>query len=347
MLKRSGKFTTKLLPLLLAVCLLASILGSLGCSEDGDVLLTLVKGDQTKTYTLSQLKDMTAVTGTASFMKSTGDIIGEASYKGVALTDLADDVGSLGTGEAATITASDEYAMTMTYDQISLDAFTTFDASGAETDSSSRDLVVILAYEVDDEEIGDADGPLRLLIVADDGELISTEGHWWVKHVVEIEIKDAEVSWTLELVGGTNGMDEDMTNNTFEAGAASGCHGVTYTDDDGNEWEGIPLWRIIGRIDDNDAHTANAFNTTKAAAGYDVKIIASDDYSKTIAIGDVPTSDDPDTTWLLAYKLNGEVLPETDDDGDPFAPLKLVGSTTTGKQRVASIVKIELVDLPA
>lgn len=348
MLRRSGRFAVKALPLLLVVILIAGMLGNLACSEDeGEVLLTLINGDQTETYTLKQLEDIPSVTGTASFMRSTGEIQGEAEFTGVELTDLADDVGGLTTGEAATITASDEYAMTMTYDMIASDAFTTFDASGVEVDSSSRDLKVILAYEIDGEPIGDSDGPLRLLIVADDGDLVSTEGHWWVKHVVEIEIKEAEVAWTLELRGGTNGMDEDMTNNTFEAGATSGCHGITYTDDNGDVWEGIALWRIIGRVDDGDAHTENAFNIDKATTGYQVKVIASDGYSQIIDISAIPKNDNPETTWLLANKLNDDFLPETDDDGDPFGPLKLVGNGTTGKQRVSAIVRIELIDLPA
>lgn len=343
MLGKSKRIIAKVLPLMLVVFLTVSLLNCFGCGG-GEVLLTLTKGDETATYTLKQLKAMPSVTARASFMKSTGDIISEATYKGVELSVLTDDVGGLGTGEQVKLIAVDEYSMTMTYEQIAADAFTTFDSSGAEVDHSGRDLRVIVAYEADGEAINAvSEGPLRLLIMAADGALVTTEGHWWVKHLTKINIEQAEVAWTLELIGA---ITENMTNNTFEAGATPGCHGVTYTDEDGDVWEGITLWRIIGRVDDEDSHTANAFNMDKVTTGYQVIITASDGFSTTLEIADIPKNDNPDTTWLLAYKLNGEILPELTDSGKILGPLKLVGNNLSGKQKVGGIVKIELLNLP-
>ncbi len=343
MLSGNRRIMAKALPLLLVVFLLASLLGSLGCGGGGEVLLTLTKGDQTATYTLKQLKAESSVEGKASFMSSTGQILGEATFKGVELSVLATDVGGLGAGEAAKLTAKDEYSMTMTYDQIAADAFTTFNASGAEV--AHGDLKVIVAYEKDGAAINaDAEGPLRLVIVAADGTLVTTEGHWWVKWLTQIDIEQAEVAWTLQLIGA---ITENMTNNTFEAGASPGCHGITYNDGT-DSWEGIALWRIIGRVDDTDAHTNNAFNIAKATTGYQVKLTASDGFSKTFEITAIPKTDDPATTWLLAYKKNGAVLPALTDTGKVLAPLKLVGGTgLTSGQKVGGIVKIELLNLPS
>ena len=43
-----------------------------------------------------------------------------------------------------------------------------------------------------------------------------------------------------------------MDKATFESGAAPGCHGTTWTDAQGHVWTGIPLWYLVGNVDDAD-----------------------------------------------------------------------------------------------
>jgi hypothetical protein len=136
--------------------------------------------------------------------------------------------------------------------------------------------------------------------------------------------------WNLTLTGADTYV---MTQTEFEAGAA--CHEATWVDDT-NTWSGIPLWRLVGYVDDDVQHEAGAFNDGFAAAGYDITIIASDGYSKTFASADVARNDN----MIVANKLNGEDLPE-----DRY-PLRLVGPDLAGSQKIGMITTIQLLNLP-
>jgi len=59
---------------------------------------------------------------------------------------------------------------------------------------------MILAYKKNGEYLTEKDGgPLRMVFVGPDGLL--TDGHDWVKFVVEIKIKPAVEEWNLTLRG--------------------------------------------------------------------------------------------------------------------------------------------------
>ena len=71
--------------------------------------------------------------------------------------------------------------------------------------------------------------------------------------------------WTLMLKGK---LTEEMDRATFESGSAEGCHGQEWTDAEGNMWTGIPLYLLVGRVDDDIAHEGPAYNRDLAEAGY-------------------------------------------------------------------------------
>lgn len=149
--------------------------------------------------------------------------------------------------------------------------------------------------------------------------------------------------WNLQLIGAR---DEIVDKEYFERGisCASSSHHVTWTDDDDNIWGGVPLWLLVGMVDDNPdmgPYHIN-FNDELAAEGYKVKVISGDGYSAELDSTDIARNNN----YIVANTLNGEPLPlKTDSDKDCW-PLHLKGSGPTGKQQVGNIVRIELLNLP-
>jgi hypothetical protein len=88
-----------------------------------------------------------------------------------------------------------------------------------------------------------------------------TDGHWSVKWIEQLIIKRVR-EWTLRLEGY---LTESMDRRTFEEGAASCCHRRPWVDADGNTWIGIPLWRLVGLVDDAMRHQVLAFDASLAA----------------------------------------------------------------------------------
>ncbi len=153
-----------------------------------------------------------------------------------------------------------------------------------------------------------------------------------VKLIDEINIYTGEVAeWNLTLDGASTYV---MPQSEFEGGTA--CHGVSW-DDGGDIWSGIPLWLLVGYVDDDVQHGPGAFNDDLAAAEYEVTVIASDGYSKTFDSSLVARNDD----MIIANELNGAPLPP-----DKY-PLRLVGPNLTGGQKVSQTTRIELVGLPS
>ena len=219
--------------------------------------------------------------------------------------------------------------MTLSYKQITEGNFTIFDSNTGKEVTPSSQPTVFLAYEEDGNPIGEDLGPLRLGIMTSNTQV--AEGHWWVKWAQKIEVIAVQKPWTLKLEGA---ITEDMDQSTFESGATIGCHGVKYTDADGHVWEGIPLWYLIGRVDDpTETHKGDAFSDALADEGYEVQLIASDGYTVTLASADTKRNDG----MIVAYKMDSNPLT------DKNWPLRLVGSVLTKQQQVGGIVTMKLV----
>lgn len=328
---------------LIISAIISTMVGAIACNQSASSIeedvdstdgtsvsaLTLIKGTESKSYTLDDIKSMSAEEGWGGIMNSSGVISGPFKQKGVSLTSLLDNIGGIGTGDAVRITAKDGYSMTYSYDQVINGNFTTLDCSNGEEVSHGK-LTVILAYEEDGVLLDDQRGPLRIAILNSNTQV--TEGHWWIKWVTSIEIVAMEQSWSLQLLGVIN---EDIDNATFESGAAPNCHAASWTDDDGHLWEGIPLWLLVGRVDDEDSHSeeSQAFNDAVADVGYEVEVIAADGYSKTFTSEEVRRNND----MIIAFRCDEEPLEEG------VWPLRLVGSNLTKGQMVSQIATIKLV----
>ena len=148
--------------------------------------------------------------------------------------------------------------------------------------------------------------------------------------------------WTLELEGE---LSETIHRTYFESAIECSTlpHGANYTDEDGNVWSGMPLWWLVGNVDDANKHGSGAFNDDLAALGYSVKVIAGDEYTINFQSAAVARNNN----IIVANKLNGEPLPETiGEKNKPCFPLQLVGADVSSGQKIGNIVKIELVGLP-
>ena len=153
-----------------------------------------------------------------------------------------------------------------------------------------------------------------------------------MKLITEVNIyTSAAPTWDLELEGA---ISDTISKSEFENGIA--CHGAA-TWVDGNEtWSGLPLWLLVGWVDDDNSHGPDAFNDTLAALGYDVTVEATDGWSKTFASADVALNNN----MIIANELNGAPLPPD------MYPLRLVGPGLTGGQKVSLICRIYLSNMP-
>jgi hypothetical protein len=189
----------------------------------------------------------------------------------------------------------------------------------------------IVANKVNGAPLSSSYYPLRLV-----GDAL-TSGSQRVGLIESINLLNIPVTetWTLELSGAYT-----YTMRQAEFDSAVLCpdigHAVVYTDTD-DTWEGLPLWLLVGWVDDDNAHGEDAFNDELAAFGYEVRVIATDNFSYTFPISDVARNNNV----VVASTLNDLPLPE-----DSY-PLRLVGSgLTSGRQRIRQIARIELLDLP-
>lgn len=290
-------------------------------------VLELVGIDDSKTLTMEALKQMPAAEGQAGTKSSTGKITPPELYKGVLLTDLVDLVGGLGPDEGVQVEAKDGYTMTFSADQLVNGNFVTYDPGTGDEIQSAGDLKVLVAYERSGKPLDpEGDGDLRIVIINDQPNQV-TDGHWSIKWVRKITVKPMAVEWTLHLEGA---ISEDMDRATFESGAAENCHQATWKDEKAQEWVGIPLWLLVGRVDDETKHGDGAFVDALADQGYTVEVVAKDGYSVTFDSARVKRN----PNLIVAYLVNGNPLNDED------FPLRLVGSDVQKKEGVGAIEKI-------
>lgn len=296
-----------------------------------DMSLTLVVQGETvsRTITLAELKALPVTEGWAGTKSSTGKISSPAYFKGVSVKDLCELIGAFDDTMAANIVAKDGYAMTMSYDQLVNGTFTTFDPATGDEVTRDDKLTMIVAYERDGQPIPEeSDGTLRVCIVSANKNQV-TDGHWAVKWVREVVVKPAAAEWTLHLEGA---LVEDMDRGTFESGSAPNCHLAEWADADGNTWAGIPLYFLLGRVDDENKHETGAFNATLAEQGYKVDVVAADGFKATFDSQTLSRN----TTIILAFLMNGKPLE------DKFFPLRLVGSSLKKNEMVGAVAQIVL-----
>jgi hypothetical protein len=302
-------------------------------AAESPVVLELVGPDETKTLTLDDLRALPTFEGWGGIKTSTGDIILPTQLRGVTLGELLALVGGLSPELGISIVARDGYAMTFSYEQIANGEFITYDPATGDEITIDDPLTAILAYERDGQPLPeDSEGPLRVVVVTPKANQV-VDGHWAVKWVNQIVLKSLGQTWTLHMEGA---IPEEVDRGTFESCSAPGCHQATWTDDRAREWSGVPLWLLLGYVDDEFRHGDDAYLEALAEGGYPVEVIAADGYSVEFDSARLHHN----ANILVADKMNGNPLE------DKKFPLQLVGSDLQKNEMVGQIDQIVL-HLPA
>ena len=247
-------------------------------------------------------------------------------WNGVALWELVGAVDDIETTSHWTFNdtrASAGYTIRV----IAVDGFNRTFASGDVARSSNY----IVANKKNGELLNETEAPLRLVGA-------NATGGKSVGKISAIRLEGLPAyppgNWSLLLDGA---ISDIIPQPEFEDWAA--CHPATYTDGTGNVYEGIPLWRLMGWIDDRIPHGSNGFNNALAIAGYKVIVTAGDGYSKEFTSQEIGTTNN----FIVANKMNG--LPLSADGEHPPYPLRLVGAGLPSiHYSVGNVVKIELTD---
>ncbi len=170
-----------------------------------------------------------------------------------------------------------------------------------------------------------------------------------VKTVVSTGVTPTD--WTLQLEGAQT---QSVNKAYFENGLAcpNSGHQIFWTDDKGTPedtsdddvWGGVPLWLLVGMVDDDPDVGPLHFNFSDdlAAQNYDITVISGDGWSTTLDSAAIARNDG----YIVANTLNGEPLPLRTEADKPCWPLHLKGSLISGGQQVGNIVRIELTGLP-
>ncbi len=329
-----------LIPLVLAlsVCLLFltscandDVSGGKTTAEPTEIVLIDRDGEE-KTVDLSKLE---SITGDSGFIKSTGTIVGPASFTGPKLSDVLAEIGGITQDNSLIVTAGDGYEMTLTYEQ-AMGNVMTYDSEGEPKKVGGLDTV--LALESSADEV--LEKAPRLCYLGD-GEIL-TDGHFWIKEVAKIKVVPAVEDWELSL----SGIEEaSMDRSTFESVATCGrsTHPGQEFEDTNKKGEkavykGVPLWVMVSVVDgadDEDGHYR--FNRDLSQTGYTVQVIAVDGYKVELSSKDVAYNDG----IFLAYLKDDQPLDK--DSG----PLQLTGPKLPSKQHsVKQVAEIKLVNLP-
>jgi hypothetical protein len=300
------------------------------------VVLEVEGAEQTRTLTLAELEQLEVIEGWGGTLSSAGVITPPQKLKGASLLEIASLVGGLEPGMGVNVVAKDGYSMTMSYEQLAEGDFITYDPGTGSENEVPGPLQAIVAYERDGGNLGD-DGPLRLFIVSPENDNL-VDGHWTVKWVTGIRLKPMSEEWSLGLEGSRT---ELLDRNSFESCSAPGCHQAAWTDENGNEWKGVPLYLLAGRVDGGTIHEERAYDDLFARAGYTLELFAADGYNVSIDSQETIFNKD----LLLASTLNSEPLGEED------YPLRLVGSDLEEDEMVGQVARVvikpgESVEMP-
>jgi hypothetical protein len=292
-------------------------------------VLQIVGPSQMLALTLEDLKALPATEGFAGIKTSTGKITPPTVFTGVALKDLAALVGGMDETTGFNVVAEDGYSITFSFNQIHNGTFTAYDPATGDELKDPVALTPILAYAMDGQPLDSKEnGTLRLAIISPEMNQV-TDGHWSVKWVNRLEAKSLGEEWVLKARGA---ISEDIDRASLESCGAPQCHGATWTDDKAQVWGGVPLWLLVGAVDDAITHQGPAFNDALVEGNYSVKVIASDGYAASFDAARVARNNN----ILLAYKVNDNPLI------DKYFPLRLVGSDLAKNEMVGGVVELEV-----
>ena len=273
--------------------------------------------------------------------------------KGTKVHDLAELVGGMGSGTTITFVANDGFETTLPYSSI----YTNPAVQARQGDA-------IIAWWGDGQYVPKYSDGMRLFFTPggdhvygqwdmhetlpsqywrynfQDGVQYPSAAGLSAKYITTIKVLSSpESDWTLSLDGrDIGGLNYTVTKPFLEEAIAcqfGSEHKATYSDSKGRVWEGMPLWFFAGFVDDADQHSANAYNLTKAQAGYNIIITGADGFNTTIDSKQTIRS----SRYIIANSLNGTHIADNDESW----PLRLTGENITGAMTVKGVKSIRLV----
>ncbi len=307
--------------------------GPAGATDKKSIIFTLVGPDGEKTFTMDELKSLPVSEGQAGIISSTGQISIPEPFKGVAIKDLVNSMSvPFDPSMGVTITAVDGYSMALSYDQVINGSFIAYDPAAGKELPLHDPLTAIIAYERSGGPLNATEeGALRLAVISEKNNQV-VDGHWSVKWVNKVEVKTVGETWVLNLTGA---LSSPVTRDSFQSCGSPSCHGKAYQDESGQSWMGVPLWVLVGEVDDEDTHSEEAYNIALAEAGYTIDITSLD--GKTVTLDSQLVKKDDQI--LIAHSVNEGELP------DLYYPLRLVGTSVLSDQMLGQISDI-MVNVP-
>jgi hypothetical protein len=358
-----------LVPLLaLAVVLIAAPIAAAAARSTtpkaDPVVFTLTgKDGNARPFTMAELQALPAYTGYAGFKDSANTLndYGLHPVKGVKMVDLLAMYNYDYTTDVM-IHALDGYAKLMAPDMIrgiGIPVYTDVPPFPPSVLPSDIALNAVLVYAeknapnamVDDPNpwvplpsppSGDA-GPLRLWFAYDSrhtsGVGYVVDGEVCVRMVDALRITGGQVKqWSVTLKGPKK--TAKITRTNFESCTAASCHRQTTVKYKGHSYSGLPLYLMVGKVDDNrDSNNWGDFNVKLAKKGYTVQFVNAK--GKAVSVSSKLLAGKP-TNIILAWRKDGKEL--TGSAG----PLWLRGPVTKIKlsKQIGGLTRMNLRNVP-
>lgn len=312
----------RILAIVLAFAAIAAVsVGALAGVEALSIKLT----DRLGTSQTVELNALPQLTYLASYKRSSGAIVGPFTYTGPSLNSVLALMGGINKGDAVQLIAGDGYRMSLTYEQVNGEV-TVYNEKGEALEEFVRPFMV-LATSSDNPAF---DG-IRAIYSGPANPL--TDGHTWVKDIVEVRVIPMVREWVLELKGAVSAK---MDRSTFESLAtcpASPHPGEQHTSASGS-YAGTPLWTLVSVVDNVEPENSHyTFDRQLAAKGYTVRVKSADGSFLDIRSQDMAD----DGGYIVAFTKDGHIL------GDDEGPLMLTGPKV--QKTIFRIVSIELIGL--
>ncbi len=269
--------------------------------------LTLVgkEGDEL-VLDYSSLKSLSSTSGRVRSQNKLGNWGNTEAFRGVPMEVLVEMVGGMNPGDELRVTSHDGYYQDYTYYNVYPDL-----------DLLSIQGQFIMACVSDEEEIPKWSHGPRTIFLAPDEEFSNTDAMYTsgigqgyfsnpsaggrsVRNAWKVEVRPGRSpgeEWVLSMIGSTS---KNLSRTEFETLG----HGLrrNVTDPQGNLWEGVPLWRLLGLIDGDPRRGDDSFNNSYAQLGYEVRLQGNSEFS--LRSQEVAQND----AMVVADRLNGSSL---------------------------------------
>ncbi|MGP8081102.1 MAG: molybdate ABC transporter substrate-binding protein [Dehalococcoidales bacterium] len=149
------------------------------------IVLTLINGNATQTYTLAQLQALQSDTNYATTRSISGVITGPNSYVGVRLTFLLKTIGGMSNGEAVRFTSQNGSTVTLSYAQVYQGAINVYDQTGNAAVASNQPYVTII-YAENGSNLDTTTGPVETGIITGINQV--SDASMWLQQTNKIEI---------------------------------------------------------------------------------------------------------------------------------------------------------------